>query len=916
MSREKTSSPPAFSDLRKDVRFLTTLLGDVIREQEGEKLFVKIEEIRNLAKNIRQNPDLKLIRKQRRLINSWSLGDAYKIARAFTIYFQLVNIAEEMQRVRRIREYGRDPSLLEEMSLRKLFNDLRQAGISFDEVTGLMSQMQIELVLTAHPTEAKRRTVLDHLLKVGSQLAKLNRPDITVFEGEKAVDGIKGTLEILWQTSEIRQRKVHVMDEVDQTLFYFQRTILNLLVDTQEKLRKEFRRSFGQKPFDVPVFIHFGSWVGADRDGNSYVTCDVTRRTVQAQRRLVLRHYLEWMEGLIRKFSQSQACVKVSKSLKESIQADMRLMPEDAKELERYEVTEAYRTKFSFMHQKIENTLNRKKPCYNSAGQFLDELAVVKKSLDSNKGSLAARGDIDRLMDEARFFGFYLARLDFRDHTLKINNVLREIFPGQVVDEAFLLKKIAERGKTMRGVSLTPESRDIIDQLDTIRKIQDRDDPHVAENYILSMTEKPEDVLALLYLAKERGLIEISDKKVVAGRIGIVPLFETIGSLEKAHEIVEHLFSIPLYRSYLASRGDLQEVMLGYSDSSKDGGYLTANWKLYLAQKKLAQIAARHGVKLKLFHGKGGTIDRGGGASHKAILAQPYAASGGRIKITEQGEVVAQKYANPVIAERNLEQLITAVVWTNLVGKKEVERNKKIPVWEKQLEILSGLSLEFYRNLVFGTPGFLDFYYGATPISVLKMTNIGSRPATRGAKENFEALRAIPWVFSWIQSRYIISAWYGMGHALESYRKSHEGGLEVLKEMYEEWPFFRSLIENVQISLAKTDLYIAEQYSLLVKDRHLRDSIHGRIVEEYRRATSEVLKISSQSELLDFHKVLKDSIRLRNPYVDPLNYIQLRFLDKIKENGSKGLGKEARRKIDEILLLTVNGIAFGMKSTG
>ncbi len=877
--KDLPSGETPFSDLRKDVRFLTTLLGEVVLEQEGEKLFSKIEEIRNLAKNIRRTSDPDLIAQQKKIIRSLDLDEAYKVVRAFTIYFQLVNIAEETHRVRRIRMYERDPKLLQDMSLRKLFHDLKEKGLGSDKIIKFLSSMEIELVLTAHPTEAKRRTVLDHLLRIASQLANLDRVDLTGSERQKDKNQIKETLEILWQTSEIRQRAVEVMDEVDQTLFYFQRTILGLAADLQEKIREEYAHYF--KGGEIPAFplVRFGSWVGSDRDGNPNVTCAITRQTASLHRRLILKRYLTALESLIRRFSQSQTAIKVSRKLKESLDEDAKLLPQSARELERYEANEIYRKKLSFIHEKLLFALKKRKGGYASSEEFLKDLLIVQESLETNKGLLTAHGDLERLINKARVFGFHLAKLDFRDHSSKLRQA----------------------------------TSDIPEQLRTLREIQVKLDAHLTENYILSMTETPEDVLALFELAKKTGLIRVSGKKVTKSHIGIVPLFETIRSLETAHEVMDRLFSTPAYRAYLTSRGDRQEVMLGYSDSSKDGGYLTANWKLYLSQKKLAETAERHHVKLKFFHGKGGTIDRGGGESHKAILAQPYAALGGRIKITEQGEVVAQKYANATIAERNLEQLITAVVWTNLVSKNEVEHNKKIPLWEGRMERLSDLSYHFYREFVFGTPGFLDFYHQATPIRVLRTTKIGSRPAMRTNQESLETLRAIPWVFSWIQSRYVVSAWYGMGWALESYvaEKGAEG-LEELREMYEEWPFFRSLIDNVRVSLAKADLDIAEQYAALVEDKELRERIHGLVTSEYRRAVSGVLKICSQHELLDFHKTLKESIRLRNPYVDPLNYIQLRFLREINQGPSEA----DRRKMDEILLLTVNGIAFGMKSTG
>jgi phosphoenolpyruvate carboxylase len=906
----------SFDSLKRDVRFLGTLLGEVIREQEGEALYAKIEEIRSLAKRIRREPTSALIAEQQRIIRSLDLDEAHKIARAFTIYFQLVNIAEETQRVRRLREYERSEKP-QEMSLRKLFADLSRR-VPAEEVHAFLSKMDIELVLTAHPTEAKRRTVLDHLFRIAAQLASMDAAEAGDSDRQEAADGIRETLEILWHTAEIRQRKVEVLDEVDQTLFYFQRTILQLLGRVQERVRREFTRAYpAAKDPEIPPFVRFGSWVGADRDGNPNVTCEITARTVELQRRLILKTYLSALEALILKFSQSVKMARVSRRLQESIERDQRLLPEEARELRKFEANEVYRKKLSFMHEKLKNAFaprGVKKGGYASKEEFLEDLAVVRDSLEENGGRRSA-ADVRRLIDQVQFFGFHLARLDFRDHIRKVHQAVSEIFPGEPFEEDFLVKKILAPKAPQLPARLSADAKDVLDQLETMRRLQEKCGADVAEDYIVSMTESAADMLALFLLARIKGLVRVSGKKVVKSRIGIVPLFESISALDGAERVMERLFSIPIYRSYLRSRGNVQEVMLGYSDSSKDGGYLTANWKLYIAQKRLAQAAERHGVKLELFHGKGGTIDRGGGESHKAILAQPYAAAGGRMKVTEQGEVIAQKYANAVIAERNLEQLITAVVWTNLVSKAEVEKNRKIPDWERRFERLSEHSMRFYRQLVFETPGFLDFYNEATPIGVLKMTKIGSRPASRGGKKGFEQLRAIPWVFSWIQSRYIVSAWYGVGYAIESYvAERGSGGLEELREMYREWPLFRSIMHNAQTSLAKTDLSTAEQYAALVSDPALRETFHRRIADEHDRSVREVLRVCDEKELLGFHEVLRDSIRLRNPYVDPLNYLQVRFLSEFRE--PEKLPEDKRQKMEEILLLTVNGIAFGMKSTG
>ncbi len=917
MFKEPIPHQPSQHNLRQDIRLLTGLLADVIREQEGEPILLKIEEIRTLAREIRGNHNPLLIESQKKLIQSLSLDEAYNVARAFTVYFQLVNIAEEVQRIRRLREYDRSTEALQEMSLRKLFKDLTDSDITPQQIWDFLAISDIKPVLTAHPTEAKRRTVLDHLFFIVSQLIQLNRTDLTLTEQEYLMKNIKETLEILWQTGEVRGRKVEVVDEVDQTLYYFDRTIIQLLPNIHQKIDREFARLGFTPTEDLPPFIRFGSWVGSDRDGNPNVTPAITEATALKQRRLIIKFYLSTVEGFIRKFSQSLDYTGVSKKFLDSLEKDKARLPDLARELGRYETQELYRKKFSFIHRKLVYVLESKKGGYINAQEFIDDILLIQESLVKHQGVLAAHGDLDRLLIQARAFGFYLAQLDFRDHTRKIRKTVGEILGDENPGVDVLLAKIAGPVRKSKFSPSSVEAKDIMAQLQTFKRLREKFDEQIVDDYILSMTESPADILSLLYLAKEIGLVVIAHKKIKSAAIGVVPLFETIHALQAASSIMEELFSIPLYRSYLRARDNVQEIMLGYSDSSKDGGYLAANWHLYMAQKQLFKTAEKYGVQLRFFHGKGGTIDRGGGQSHQAILGQPYAAAGGRMKLTEQGEVVAQKYANPVVAKRNLEQLITAVVLTNLLVKPEAKENPKIADWESKLAGLADDSFHFYRHLVFETPGFLDFYHEATPIDVLKITKIGSRPAARGNQRSFDQLRAIPWVFSWVQSRYIISAWYGMGHALRKYLDTHgKDGLEHMRQMYRQWPFFTSLINNLQISLAKTDLYISQLYCDIVTDESLRERIHQAIAEEHERAVAAVLEITRESELLDFHTVLKESIRLRNPYVDPLNYIQVRFLQEKNALSHSPAHDIKRAKIDEILLLTVNGIASGMKSTG
>ena len=900
--------------IRQDVKFLMGLLADVIREQEGEALLLKIEQIRTLAKEIRHSHNPLLVESQKKLIASLTLTESYHVARSFTIYFQLVNIAEEVQRIRRLRDYDKRDDVLQNMSLRQLFKELMEDGFSPKEITDFLSQSDIQPVLTAHPTEAKRRTVLDHLFFISGQLIQLNREDLTYSEKDYLTKNIKETLEILWQTSEVRSRKVEVLDEVDQTLYYFERTIIMLIANMHENIYREFRRLGVEINDEIKPFLHFGSWVGSDRDGNPNVTAAITKTVAQKQRQLIVQFYLKQLQGFVKKFSQSDQYIDVSRKLMESLEHDRHLMPDLADELNRFETLEFYRKKISFMYRRLTLVLIDAKAAYKDAQEFINDLEIIHDSLLKHKGLQAANGDLKRLIIQAKTFGFHLARLDLRDHSGKLRKTITEIFKGEPTQEE-LLQALNEKVVRKWPHVHSTEAKDILEQMTMFRFLKQKFDTNIVDAYIISMTESAWDILALFYLAKREGIIEVEHNRVNVADMGMVPLFETIHSLEKAHEVMETLFKIPLYRSYLRARGDVQEIMLGYSDSSKDGGYLAANWNLYMAQKNLHRVAQKYGISIKFFHGKGGTIDRGGGESHRAILGQPYSADQGRIKLTEQGEVVSQKYANSMVAKRNLEQLISAVMIANFVTLKEVKHNVKIKVWEERLKRLSERSFIFYRSLVFGTPGFLDFYHEATPINVLKITKIGSRPSSRGNQRSFDQLRAIPWVFSWVQSRYIISAWYGVGTALRDYiDEDPKHGLAQLREMYRQWPLFNSMMHNVQASLAKTDLYIAQLYADNVEDDALRFRIHTMISEEYDRAQSVVLEITQQKELLDYHKVLQESIKLRNPYVDPLNYIQVRFL---KEQKDLGPGADAKRTaIDEILLLTVNGIASGMKSTG
>jgi phosphoenolpyruvate carboxylase len=793
--------------LRREVRFITTRLGNIIREQAGEIAFGHVERIRQLSKVIRSRHDRRSIRAKRRLVAALSTGEAYQVAHAFSLFFQLTNLCEERARIRHLQS-NPEPA----QSLRRLFRQLKEARVSAAKVQSCLDALEVEPVLTAHPTEAKRRTTLNHLLRL---TAHFDAPD--------------EILEALWQTDEIRERRVGPLDEVDGVLFLFERTILPTLVNFYATFDAELHAAF---PLLKPrrPFLTFASWIGGDRDGHPFVTPEVTLATLKRQRARVLKHYKSECDALISELTHAQPGQHTKSARTDPFQP-----------------SEVYRRQLLAIRRKLGGT-------YRDGGEFVSDLQAIQAGLRRQGAHRAADGRIAGLIEQARACGFHLAELDFRD----------------------------DRGKLVSA----PEK--LLDELRTVHAIQRHHGEAAAHHFILSMTHSADDLIGLLALARQ-----------ARARVDIVPLFEMIDDLDHAPQIMDRALRDADYREHLRRRGDVQEIMLGYSDSNKDGGYLAANWFLYRTQQQLAELADAHGVKLRFFHGKGGSIDRGGGMSHRSLRAQPHAAHGGRIRITEQGEVVTLKYSNPIIAQRNLEQLTSAVIAANCLPTPVTE-----PAWVATMERLAQSSFECYQELVYRTPEVLTYFQQATPIDLIEHLTIGSRPSRRSEGGDVRQLRAIPWVFAWTQSRHLLSAWYGIGHALETH-----GDLDQLRVMYHRWPFFATLLDNAALSLAKTDLYIAGRYATLVRDTAVRRKVYGMIADAHEQSVRMVLAVTQRRRLLENQPVLEESIRLRNPYIDPLNYLQIRFLPAWRR--AKG-----NENLHRLLALTVNGIAFGMKSTG
>ncbi len=886
----------------------------MIREQAGPEIFGLVEELRKTSKRLRVTkprgtsrlaPDAEesmATREARpadralkdRLVAGMSPAQADAVARAFTIYFQLVNLAEQRQRIRRLRAGAEDP----EPYPGSIGHGLTVAGAGPRTTRKILAEMDIQPVLTAHPSEARRSTVTDHL----SQIAALYSHWEAAAEGkqrEKWKGRISEVLETLWLTDQTRTRKPTVEEEIERTLFFFGRSIISVVPRFYRRLEEEL-----EADYELPTVLSFGSWVGGDRDGNPAVTPQTSLKALQEQRRLILSHYARSLRELKARLSHSADLAPPANALLREIEAQSNygLLLETARdEIEAHEV---HRSFIHLLERRLELTSNFQLDGFEQSEDLLDALQQLRDSLLHAGARRAAAGPLKDLIYQVRIFGFHLASLDFRDHAGKLGKALQDM--GIAADDPGHLKSCLGVHPKSRDPKL--ESRDssradeVVDQFRAIRRMQARYGEKACSRYILSMTQKPADLWKPIYLASLAGLVR-QEGSSWKSRLDFVPLFETIEDLRNCTKLLDDWFTDPLYQQLLASRGGIQEVMLGYSDSNKDGGYLTANWELYQAQGAVVRLARKRGIEVRFFHGKGGPIDRGGATSYQTILAQPFSAEHGRIRVTEQGEVIFAKYSDPRIALRNLEQLFSAAFQASAATRR---KQQALPgEWKELMSELSQISFETYQELVWRDPDFAEFFFQATPFDVVSRLSLGSRPAKRSSGSGLQDLRAIPWVFSWTQSRFILPAWYGMGTALSEVSSRQ---LPLLRRTYREWPFFRTLIDNAQTTLAKTDLYIAGEYNGLVEDDGLRERIFGRIQEEFERARHCILEIAEQQEILENIPVLKQSIQLRNPYVDPLNFLQVRYL------------REWRRSEDprllDLLRLTVHGVASGLKSTG
>lgn len=726
---------------------------------------------------------------------------------------------------------------------------------------------------------------------------------------------------MLWQTNEIRMNKVTVNDEIRRGLFFFAEILYGTVPVFYERLNRSIKTIF-DGVMTAPVILKFGSWIGGDRDGHPFVTAEVTRKTFQMQKKQILSLYMKDMDLLYDTMSTSTRLVKASQKMIDSVVLDKVNLSGQVTEQDLKDESEIYRVKVFLIYTKLKNTVEEKGFGYNSVDEFISDLDIMLESLLSNKGEIIAESKIQPLIYKARTFGFYLASLDLRQNSAVLFKAVAELFRVSEVDRDFASLEEAGRSRDLTreilnvrplvnpNLQLSHETKEIISEFESMRYGKEFAGEEACTDYIISMSSVVSDVLTPLLFAKEVGLVKVRDGKVEQSRIDILPLFETIEDLKIAHVVLTDLFKNEAYKQHIALRGMVQKIMIGYSDSNKDGGIVTSNFELIKAQINLKKVCDRYGIKLVLFHGRGGSVSRGGGPLNQAILSQPPGTIEGEIKITEQGEMIFVKYAMPEIALRNIE-LITSAVVLSTARYKSGARNsgrKYMPSLEK----ISEAAVRHYRELI-TYPGFPEYFRQVTPIDVIERIEIGSRPPSRDNGTDLKNLRAIPWVFAWTQNRQLISGWYGFGHALE---KSVQDGLvswKDLSEMYNNWEFFKALTDNVEMVLVKSDMTIGREYVRLSADRQTAEELFGMISAEFERAVKAVLNITGEEHLLDSNPSLQRSLRLRNAYIDPISLVQIKFLQMFRAENSEN---EDHQDMLDLLRSTVNGIAAGMRNTG
>jgi len=923
-------------ELRSRVKLLGRLLGEVVRREAGEDVYRVVEKLRRGYIDLHNQEDPARRKRLHRLLERTPAEVLTPVVRAYNLYFQLVNIAEEaFQHHQRRHIAGHTRESLWHGSFDKTLRELKDAGIAADELSAILGQVTYIPVFTAHPTEAKRRVIMGLARRLFLATERLDEPKQLLDQKQRIHDELSTLIQTLWKTEEMRAARPEVQLEIHNGLYYFRESLFAAVPEVYRRLDGAIQRIYGLEEYDLPPVLRFGSWIGGDRDGNPYVTPEVTQLALLRYQEAALDEYIDRVHKLVGELTQARSFCTPTEAFERRLERDEALCVATLQEETQRFATEPYRRKLYLMRHRLEHNLAyvrarldgretvRSVIAYADEDELLTDLTLIRASLIGHGDRRAADAGLLDLTRLVRTFGFYLVRLDVRQESTVHSDAVAEIlrtFADTDYDSLNETERCALLGRLLAAdqplhidpTLLSEQTRQVIAVFEVIARAQRELSPRAIGQYVISMTHHASHVLEVQLLGALAGLAGRTADGDWFCRLQISPLFETIDDLARCEAVLTALFEEPCYRALLSASGNLQEVMLGYSDSAKDGGIMASVWNLYRTQRAIIALADKHGIRCRLFHGRGGTVGRGGGPTHDSILAQPAGTVQGQIKFTEQGEVLYYKYSNRETAVFELTMGLTGLIKASLNLVRPTPADD--PVFLDTMAQLAAIGERSFRELTERTPGFLDYFYEATPVREIGLLNIGSRPSHRKQQDRSKAsVRAIPWVFGWAQSRHTLPAWYGIGAALETWLAQDAGNAEALRRMYREWPFFRSLLSNTQMALFKADMSIAAEYAQLYEETEMRDRVFALIDDEFDRTLRLVLETGEKAELMEENPMLRLSLGRRNPYLNPLNAIQVLLLGRYRDPAVP----EAERERWRIpLLRTINAIAAGMRNTG